>query len=181
LDFKRILCRSILSNIRLALNEERAPFTPTIWTKPPSSNTVLKQVWFPGTHTAVGGGGKPRDHELSNIALVWMIQQVRDHTNLAFDEDYLKTSKMIDVKLDRPWGCADYTPSGGAIWKMAGTVARTPNKDSPDSHEKLHRSVEERRNFNKRKSERWTHPHIRGMDYDDLGTLELEMKARYPS
>ena len=88
-------------------------------------------------------------------------------------------SKIVAVKLDKPWGCADYPPSDGGIWKVAGTVARTPNKDSPSSHEKLHRSIEARRNFYKGKSEPWTHPHIRGMDYDDLGTLELAMRERH--
>jgi hypothetical protein len=160
------------------LNEERTPFTPTIWKKPPNSNTVLKQVWFPGTHSSVGGNA--RDHDLSNIALVWMIQQVCDHTKLAFDDDYLITSKIIKPKLKRPWGCAHYSQSDSGIWKLAGTVARTPNKDAPSSYETLHRSVEARINFNKGKSDPWTHPKVKGMVYGDLGGLEKWMiEKRY--
>lgn len=179
LDFKRIVLPLKLSNVRLALNEERAPFTPTIWTKSPGSQTVLKQVWFPGTHSCVGGCAE--DHELSNIALFWMIQQVRRHTKLSFDKNYLTAGKVMTVKIKKPWGCADYKPSTSMIWKLAGTAARIPNKDAPNSNEKLHKSVEARTNFNKGKFKPWTHPNVKGMDYDDLGDFEHEMKARYPS
>lgn len=177
--FQAYLALFELSDDRLALNEERKPFTPAIWNKPPGSQTVLKQVWFPGTHSCVGGSGEHPD--LSNIALIWMIQQVHDHTGLAFDKIYLETSKKIRVEPSKPWGCADYKQSDVGVWKLAGTSVRTPNKDAPNSYEKLHRSVETRTNHGSGLFKSWSHPDVKGMDYDDLGELEWGMKSRYPS
>lgn len=64
-----------------AIHETRAPFIPTKWIKTEEANTnldsdhdthqVLKQVWFPGAHSDVGGGNGNLD--LADISLVWMI------------------------------------------------------------------------------------------------------------
>lgn len=44
----------------LALDERRAPFSPTVWESPKPDAAVvlqeLKQCWFPGVHTSIGGG-----------------------------------------------------------------------------------------------------------------------------
>ena len=54
----------------LALDEQRAPYHPTVWEEPigPNRLKVLKQCWFPGVHTNVGGGyedaGMPTSHLL---------------------------------------------------------------------------------------------------------------------
>ena len=58
----------------LALNEERGHFTPLLWKEPTVDTQTLKQCWFLGTHSGVGGGSK--DLELGNISLAWMIAQL---------------------------------------------------------------------------------------------------------
>lgn len=41
----------------LAIDERRAPFSPTLWTLPKENkSTTLIQCWFPGVHINVGGG-----------------------------------------------------------------------------------------------------------------------------
>jgi len=55
----------------LALDERRATFTPAVWERK-DENTVgvdLRQVWFPGTHSNVGGGDY--DQEIADITLAW--------------------------------------------------------------------------------------------------------------
>ncbi|MBK8958424.1 MAG: DUF2235 domain-containing protein [Proteobacteria bacterium] len=61
----------------LAIDERREPFLPTLWTDarglPPRINQAgsgVKQVWFAGAHSNVGGGYA--DTGLSDIALTWM-------------------------------------------------------------------------------------------------------------
>ena len=49
--------------------------------------TVLRQVWFPGVHTNVGGGYP--DQEIADITLVWMIEQCLPF--LTFDEEFLES------------------------------------------------------------------------------------------
>lgn len=71
----------------LALAEQREDFLPTFMYKPPGRpNQTLKQVWFQGVHTDVGGGFP--EHGLSDISLAWMVAQLLDHAKgplLAFN------------------------------------------------------------------------------------------------
>jgi hypothetical protein len=110
-----------------------------------------------------------------------MIQQVYDNTELAVDEQYLNTSKIIALTMKKPWGCADYEPSDTGAWKLAGVEARTPNHYGTDTKESVHQCVYTRLDFNKGKPNPWTSPDITGMPSDPLGQLEVNMKNKYPS
>lgn len=66
----------------LAIDELRAPFTPMLLYLPdPESNASgfpeikLKQCWFPGVHTNVGGGYP--DSHMADLSLFWMLEQCR--------------------------------------------------------------------------------------------------------
>ncbi len=63
----------------LAIDERRGPFKPNLWSKlehnpeQSSSTKDVCQVWFPGSHSDVGGGAY--DPTLSNEALLWMVNR----------------------------------------------------------------------------------------------------------
>lgn len=57
----------------VALDERRANFMPTLWQVQPPSKSDLKQIWFPGGHSDVGGGYA--ETALSDGALEWMIEE----------------------------------------------------------------------------------------------------------
>ena len=57
----------------LAIDDKRKTFHPTLWDSDIESYQTLKQVWFSGMHTDVGGGYK--EHELSDIPFVWLFKQ----------------------------------------------------------------------------------------------------------
>jgi uncharacterized protein (DUF2235 family) len=59
----------------LAIDEQREPFAPTLWTQEDAAEQTLAQVWFSGVHSEVGGGS--RDASLSDVALLWMADQAR--------------------------------------------------------------------------------------------------------
>ncbi|KAH0564840.1 hypothetical protein GP486_001776, partial [Trichoglossum hirsutum] len=84
----------------LALDEMRWSFPPAMWELPPGSTTVLKQTWFPGVHSNIGGGMD--DQQLSDITLAWMLSQLDGM--LDFDEDYIKAQWDItdrrEVQID---------------------------------------------------------------------------------
>jgi uncharacterized protein (DUF2235 family) len=71
----------------LALHELRQIFDPEIWTSytPPQT---LKQTWFAGAHSDVGGGYE--DHGLSDIALCWMAAEAKK-VGLRIDETLLES------------------------------------------------------------------------------------------
>ena len=70
----------------LAVDERRRMFRPFLWTEGeeywggpfPSKSPVpqdVKQVWFAGVHSDVGGGYPEKDSGLSKLALDWMIDE----------------------------------------------------------------------------------------------------------
>jgi len=70
----------------LAIDEQRLPFKPSLWTRPATWSGNLQQTWFCGVHCNVGGGYSPDG--LANEALHWLIAKAESH-GLEFDADYL--------------------------------------------------------------------------------------------
>ncbi len=70
----------------IALDEMRGSFQATLWTGLKPGHDV-KQVWFPGVHSDVGGGY--RETGLSNGALKWMIDEASE-LGLGFNADLTK-------------------------------------------------------------------------------------------
>lgn len=77
----------------VAIDERNRDFEPTLWDNlaelnrrrgfdPAASDAPYQQVWFPGVHGAVGGGGERRG--LANIALDWIWDGAR-RAGLEFD------------------------------------------------------------------------------------------------
>lgn len=97
----------------LSLDESRMPFQTTLFflpkeyqhRKPPGQlwDTELKQVWFSGEHSDIGGG--MQDPRLSNITLGWMIAELEAKNLLAFNKDYLtdRTTASSESKIPTLW------------------------------------------------------------------------------
>ncbi len=64
----------------VAIDDERKTFHPVLWNPAPN----VKQVWFTGMHTDVGGGY--REQGLSDVALIWMVDQAVRHGLLIYPE-----------------------------------------------------------------------------------------------
>jgi uncharacterized protein (DUF2235 family) len=86
----------------IALDEKRASFTPTLWTNIPAGSDV-KQVWFPGVHSDVGGGYP--EIGLSNGALLWMMDEAAAQ-GLVLDDKMRKQIEAdpLDVMHDSDTG-----------------------------------------------------------------------------
>lgn len=74
----------------ISTDERRRSFEPSLWTNLDDLNASdpaiqpYEQLFFPGTHAAVGGGGPVRG--LSDAALEWIVNGARK-SGLAFDRD----------------------------------------------------------------------------------------------
>ena len=69
----------------LAIDERRRRFEPCLWTTSDTNSTTdVKQVWFDGVHSDVGGGY--RESTLSDLSLMWMIGEAR-RRGLVFRND----------------------------------------------------------------------------------------------
>jgi len=73
----------------LAIDDERKTFHPKIWDKEIKSYQTMKQVWFSGMHTDVGGGYKEQD--LSDIPLIWMIEEAKQFGLRIYPKHKVKT------------------------------------------------------------------------------------------
>jgi uncharacterized protein (DUF2235 family) len=79
----------------LAINERRRAFEPCLWEVPiepdvkyPRKYERVKQVWFEGVHSDIGGGYE--EGGLSDITLRWMVTEA-EAVGLAFDRERLRT------------------------------------------------------------------------------------------
>jgi hypothetical protein len=130
----------------------------------PATAINLKQTWFPGAHTNVGGGYA--DQALADLTLSWMIDLCRPY--LDFSEYPEKVVLMLNhypgkpsskreaqAKKDgaynykcQPWGCGVAIDSykGGSMWTWK---TRTPgeyakDQKSGETNERIHSSVRAR-------------------------------------
>ncbi|KAF7196791.1 hypothetical protein HII31_01709 [Pseudocercospora fuligena] len=81
----------------LALDEQRDAFVPTVWESPRGANNThilkqLRQCWFAGVHTSIGGGYQ--DTSISDITLAWMMTQLSQF--LTFDPTYLPRQRQLN-------------------------------------------------------------------------------------
>lgn len=70
----------------LAIDEQRKPFAPSLFTRPPGWNGNLQQAWFPGFHCNVGGSSDPDG--VANEALHWIAEKA-EGLGLELDGQYL--------------------------------------------------------------------------------------------
>jgi hypothetical protein len=111
----------------LAIDETRQKFAPTFWKAPaepagaPTEDPRVRQVWFEGAHSDIGGGYAQTG--LSDTALFWMAKEAHQ-AGLVFDAPLLGTyvdsgsdpichnplslmyrldNEVLEVKEDLPW------------------------------------------------------------------------------
>lgn len=124
---------------------------------PPSTKekkTNLKQCWFPGVHSDVGGSyadAAPRD--FSDIALAWMIDQCRQDKLLAFEAVEKFIAPAIDAQKRSLWAAQPIHNSMTGVFKAGKVLYRNPGeyvhtdawtgKPTPigPTHEYIHPSV----------------------------------------
>lgn len=78
----------------LAIDETRMKFAPTFWEAPAHGGPPdhedprVKQVWFEGYHSDVGGGYPQEETGLSDTALLWLVHEAH-RAGLVFDATLL--------------------------------------------------------------------------------------------
>lgn len=141
----------------LAIDEKRTPFSPPLWELPEPGTSklkLLKQTWFPGVHSSIGG--RYSDTSISDITLAWMMTQLSRH--LTFDEDYIHRQRLQNIeyyKSDKsevaPWAMGLIPESSaGFVNTLAGRTVRTPGEyhpTDPDTGKELPRKLKNTHEF----------------------------------
>lgn len=168
----------------LGLDEERKSYRPTVWEQPDGQALprVLRQCWFPGVHTNLGGGYA--DTEVADITLAWMMAQLNPY--LDFYHGYVKWQRDLNVAYYksvpepvRPWACGKIVNSSAGIRAVLGKLTRTPGQYTATNS--VSGVVTERplRNTNER-----IHPSVRlrmaqgGLGADDKGSYDPAALSR---
>ncbi|CAL1695679.1 unnamed protein product [Somion occarium] len=154
----------------MALNENRKDFNCTKFHQTErgrGNGQILKQCWFAGSHSDVGGGYE--EHDLSDIALFWMAANIGDI--LSLDMDYL-------ISLPEPvatWGLQSPHDSSTGIFALASSIQRElPAETDNTTHETIHLSVLQQQKQNPKLEQNVKNkPHLVG----PLLPLEEEIKA----
>lgn len=83
----------------VSVDEERKHFKVVLWDNPETDNQVLKQVWFPGVHSDIGGSYRDRDNgtvngrDLGRLTLEWMIKNLEEH-----ETGFMLNKSALDLK-----------------------------------------------------------------------------------
>jgi hypothetical protein len=113
----------------LAIDERRGNFQAAVWMPSAKSAArtdcagvpqVLRQMWFPGVHSNIGGGYP--EHGLSDTALLWMLAQLEAHQLLALDRQTVADS--LDRNEGYPGG--KLQDSRSLFWKLLGCPMPRP-------------------------------------------------------
>ena len=107
----------------MSIDEKREKFPVLKW----KNESRVKQIWFAGVHSDVGGGYK--EAGLSDIALQWMLYNAIDH-GLNIRGDY---------KINPNSSAVQHDSYSDVKWKLMGTKIRTI-----ESSELAHNSVKKR-------------------------------------
>lgn len=108
----------------LAIDERRPIFSPSIWGSTPKnyrladgneSQQVIRQAWFPGAHSDVGGGNGNVHN--SSESLNWIANAARE-TGLQFKDDFWRDIEQDVAKT------GDLSKSPPGLWRFAGSQQR---------------------------------------------------------
>jgi uncharacterized protein (DUF2235 family) len=121
----------------LAIDEKRSAFRPTIWNTSNTPGQIVKQAWFSGVHSNVGGGYC--EPELSDVALSWMVDQAKE-CGLAIREGALglrPTSGGVDdatapTEYVNPDPLAELNESRKGFYRVFPPYARPIGATDPD-------------------------------------------------
>ncbi|MGF6881115.1 uncharacterized protein (DUF2235 family) [Nocardia sp. GAS34] len=125
----------------LAIDDRRRIFSPCLWEVTDEAGVTqqrpdrVKQVWFEGSHTDVGGG--MADSRLSDRSLRWMVHEAQGQ-GLEFDEDRLEELIARGATATGPVRAHDSMTMG---WRLLNLAARLRYPRStrfyPDSWRRL--------------------------------------------
>jgi uncharacterized protein (DUF2235 family) len=127
----------------VAIDERRGFFTPLLYkpepTNYPSLNKLhgdIKEVWFAGVHSDVGGG-YPRDEQaLAQIPMEWMLREAAwlardgDPGGLRLDQD--KVNRVLDEKYAKDNPAAEQHWSLTPAWWLGEVFPRMGRRQGAD-------------------------------------------------
>ncbi|CAE6503487.1 unnamed protein product [Rhizoctonia solani] len=152
----------------LAFHENRMRFRVNLFEEF-GQNILLKQVWFPGSHSDVGGGGKEPD--LPKISLLWLLGELKPYLGISDT-----TLQYPEVKRLKPSDAYHETK-----WKQLVDRCETRlDSEAIRKNDLVHISVREvdEANIQTRKKKGYSLLSILDVDFLNLQTIALNQLER---
>ena len=128
----------------LSLNEHRSSFNPMLWyTRGTDNSAILKQCWFLGHHSDVGGASCVG---AANLSLAWMITQIQKKKILDLDVTRVRNCLRQKTLSERKLKLVDPMTYNHFLW-LLGSKQWDPTKtlQNQKTYERIHCSVKKLR------------------------------------
>ncbi|WP_397448614.1 DUF2235 domain-containing protein [Pseudomonas sp. NA-150] len=147
----------------VAIDERRCFFRTNLWGVNSTVTTDIKEVWFPGVHSDIGGGYAPEEAQLALGAQRWMLGEAMAaglHVDFDQAKEQLKATQNVvgdamgpmHDSMTQPWKIAEWVPR--LVWngddaKREWRIGRMPPIGEPEPRHiepgiQVHRSVQQR-------------------------------------
>lgn len=146
----------------LSIDERRCFFRQNCWKKKPTDKTNVKEVWFAGVHSDIGGGYPAEESQLALVVYRWMLGEAL-RAGLKLDSKRCKKQLLV-AKTDYsagmhnsmsiPWKFTEWLPR--FVWSYSKgrrvlKIGAMPPLGEPkyrfiSSKALIHKSVEQRSN-----------------------------------
>jgi len=113
----------------LALDEDRAMFLPELWEETDADRAAgrIRQVWFSGAHSDIGGGYP--ESELADLTLAWMVEQAT-----ALPDPVLVSLSSLSLRPSHRGLLHDSRVGWGALWLKGTRVHLRPEPVQCEDH-----------------------------------------------
>lgn len=114
----------------MSIDERRAFFRQNLFGEPHDANQDIKEVWFAGVHSDVGGSYPEDQSQLSRIALRWMLCEA-ERADLVVDQQE-KARQIGKEPPEAPDPTGEQHNSLHGFWWIAEVWPKIVHKEKPD-------------------------------------------------
>jgi hypothetical protein len=137
----------------------------------------MKQVWFPGTHSDVGGGYPELESGLSKITLQWMLREAKACHLLCDPERVATMLGERGCEYAKPDPKARFHESlQGLLWKVLEHIPK-PRYDDETKKSSWERGLSRRRHWPKPGEDFFVHVSARERGAEYMRRLDLPSHA----
>lgn len=137
----------------VSIDERRAFFRTNLWVPQPNSVQDLKQVWFAGVHSDVGGGYPEAEGALSKVSLRWMLREAAE-CGLLTDEAKVESvtrdanaNALMHDSLTPLWWPAEFVPKSHWNGRLESWKLNRGRKRAIPDGALIHSSVRNRNGY----------------------------------
>jgi uncharacterized protein (DUF2235 family) len=109
----------------ISIDERRCAFRQNLWSSKTAADQDMKQLWFPGVHSDIGGGYDESQSGLAKIALQWMLNEAEAAELKVIPEKKARVFGESDPNFAKPDAAATIHNSLKGFWLLLEVLPRS--------------------------------------------------------